>query len=132
MKGAYSVTKEQTRKVIGENIRRERLQRGISAIEFAEMLELSPGFVGLIERGERGTTSANLYKIASVFNLSTDELFESNSEESVELEQQEAKRNRIMSLMFDFSDGELDYIANTVLGLRTLRNLPSIAKQTGE
>ena len=126
------MTKEQTRIVIGENIRRERLKRGISAIEFAEMLELSPGFVGLIERGERGTTSSNLYKIASVFNLSTDELFESNSEESVELEQQEAKRNRIMSLMFDFSDGELDYIANTVLGLRTLRNLPSIAKQTGE
>ena len=69
------LNKEQLRILIGENIRKERLTRGMTIEQLSETLGQSPGFVDLIERGKRGVTSYTLLKLAEVFKVSIDSFF---------------------------------------------------------
>lgn len=61
-------------KIIGSNIRYERKQRGLTIDDFAKVIGMAPGFVGLIERGQRGTSIANMVRIAEFFDITMDEL----------------------------------------------------------
>lgn len=111
------MTKDQLRFVIGENIRKERTMRGISTDELAEMLDLSPSFVGLIERGGRGTTPIILYKLSNVFGVSIETFFEKVNSH---LEKKSGKTEKIISLVFDFTDKELDFIISVIKGVRVM------------
>ena len=44
--------------------------------ELAEILDMSPNFIGMIERGERNTTVENVFKIARALNIKPSNLFE--------------------------------------------------------
>lgn len=61
-------------KTIGSNIRYERKLRGLTIDDFAKVIGMAPGFVGLIERGQRGTSIANMVRIADFFDITLDEL----------------------------------------------------------
>lgn len=61
-------------KIIGTNIRFERQRRDLTIEELSEILNIAPGFLGLIERGQRGTSIKNLCKIANFFSITLDEL----------------------------------------------------------
>ena len=63
------MTKEKLRLIIGGNIKQERLSRGMTIDEVSELMNLTPGFVGLIERGERGITILNLCKLTEIFGV---------------------------------------------------------------
>lgn len=60
--------------IIGSNIRYERRLRGLTIDDFAKVIGMAPGFVGLIERGQRGTSIANMVRIAEFFEITLDEL----------------------------------------------------------
>ncbi|MCD7904700.1 MAG: helix-turn-helix domain-containing protein [Clostridiales bacterium] len=49
-------------KIIGANIHYERQLRNMSIDEAAEMLDIDSGFLGLLERGQRIITVAELCK----------------------------------------------------------------------
>ena len=53
-----------------------RLEMGLTQIELAEILDMSPNFVGMIERGERNTTVENVFKIARALGIKPSNLFE--------------------------------------------------------
>ena len=55
--------------IVGENIRRERLARKMSAEKLAKLVKLPNDAIALIERGEQGTASLDLERIAKVFGL---------------------------------------------------------------
>lgn len=119
------MTKEQLRKTIGENIRSERIARNMSIDELAELLELTSGFVGLIERGRRGATAYNIYKLSEIFGLSVEKLFAVHESPRVKLNEDSAvknKRNKLQSLSFDLTDQELDFLIQMVKMVRQLRN----------
>lgn len=59
---------------IGKNILYEREKRGISADEIANLLSMGRKSILRIERGERCTSIENLYKLATHFDMSLDEL----------------------------------------------------------
>ncbi len=61
-------------KIIGSNIRYERKRRGMTIDDFARVIGMAPGFLGLIERGQRGTSMTNLVAIADFFGLTMDQL----------------------------------------------------------
>ena len=61
--------------LIGNRIRQARLHMGITQEYLSELIEVTPAFVGHIERGERSVSLATLLKIAMVLNVSTDYLF---------------------------------------------------------
>jgi len=120
------MTKEQLRKNIGKNIRRERMSRNISIDEFASMLDLTPGFIGLMERGTRGTTTSCLYKVSAIFGVKIDTLFINHDDENelAEINNKKVYREKVSSLIFDFDEEELEYLTVTISSLRKLRGLP--------
>jgi len=118
------MSKEKLRILMGENIRNERMARNMSIDELAEILELTPGFVGLIERGQRGATPNTLLKLSDIFGMSIDSMFAMGNESLKESGRTptQVKRKKIASLVVGFSEAELDFIIKTVKALRVLSN----------
>ena len=127
-------TKQQIRKTIGKNIRHQRLSRNISVEEFADMMGVSTGFIGLMERGLRGTTSSGIHKISKALGISIDALFEDrefDENELLEINKEKVLREKISSLIFDFSLEELACTSNMLLSLRGLKGLQTIENSEG-
>jgi len=131
--------------IIGANIRRERLLRRMSMEELSEILQLSTAFIGLIERGQRGAKLANLMKISEVFGITVNDLIHNREPEVLEvreeweghekpIEQEEflrqQKKNAIMSLVYDFSVEEMEFVIETIKGLKTLKR--NTSKKNGD
>lgn len=61
-------------KEIGYRIRKEREKLDLSREIFAEIVDLSPYYIGQIERGERNMSLTTLNKISDALNISIDYL----------------------------------------------------------
>lgn len=59
----------------GKNLKLLRIERNLTQAQLAEMLDMSPNFIGMIERGERNTTVENVYSIARALKIMPEELF---------------------------------------------------------
>ena len=59
---------------IGDKIRTEREKFGISREKMAELVNLSPFFVGQIERGERKMSISTLINVSECLHISIDYL----------------------------------------------------------
>lgn len=59
---------------IGETIRKLRVSKDISQPELAEMLEISPSMMGMIEQGRRKPSDEVKLKLCEMFNVSMDYL----------------------------------------------------------
>ena len=117
------MTKDKLRQTIGNNIRNIRLASGMCIDELSESLELTSGFVGLIERGQRGATAYTLYKLSEVFDIPVDSIFSNNLKLAEEpANEAKIKRNRVISLLHNLSSAELDYLTENIKSLRTLKN----------
>lgn len=121
---------------IGGNIRRERLLRRMSMEELSEILQLSTAFIGLIERGQRGAKLANLLKISEVFGITVNDLVYDKEPNVLEVREEweghekpveheafirQQKKNAIMSLIYDFSVEEMEFIIESIKGLKALK-----------
>ena len=60
----------------GKKLKSLRIDRDLTQLELAEILDMSPNFIGMIERGERNTTVENVFKIARALNVKPSNLFE--------------------------------------------------------
>ncbi|MCL2355805.1 MAG: helix-turn-helix domain-containing protein [Defluviitaleaceae bacterium] len=103
--------------MVGTNIRRERVARGITTDELASLLGHTPSSVGLIERGDRGASAFNLFKLSKIFNVSTDKFFERAETDEP---QKRHVREKLESLISDFSEEELAFLVHVVKGVRDL------------
>lgn len=59
----------------GKRIKFLRLKASLTQLELAEILNMSPNFIGMIERGERNTTVENVFKIAKALKIKPSDLF---------------------------------------------------------
>lgn len=60
----------------GKRLKALRLDHHLTQLELAEILDMSPNFIGMIERGERNTTVKNVFRIARALNVKPSNLFE--------------------------------------------------------
>ncbi len=60
----------------GKRLKSLRLDKNLTQLELAEILDMSPNFIGMIERGERNTTVENVFKIARALGIKPSILFE--------------------------------------------------------
>lgn len=123
-----------TKKIIGENIRHERLKRNISAEELACILNISSSFVGLIERGQRGTNIDLLIKICEVFQLNLNEIV---SEQKMILcenknDEYNEKISAVNSLVRALNIYELDFVIATIKNLYNMKNKKADKKHSAE
>ncbi len=88
-----------------ENFKKLRLSHGLTQVQMANKLNISPSAIGMYEQGRRKPDSDMLTKICRVFNVSTDYLLD------VVLE----KKNEQKSV-YDFID-EITYTLKAQKGL---------------
>lgn len=60
----------------GKRLKSLRIDRDLTQLELAEILDMSPNFIGMIERGERNTTVENVFNIAKALGVKPSNLFE--------------------------------------------------------
>ncbi len=60
----------------GKRLKSLRIDRDLTQLELAEILDMSPNFIGMIERGERNTTIENVFNIARALGIKPSILFE--------------------------------------------------------
>jgi transcriptional regulator with XRE-family HTH domain len=60
----------------GNKIRKERLKRGYSQEDFAELVGVHRTYIGMIERAEKNITLRSIEKIAKALNVSISKLIE--------------------------------------------------------
>lgn len=60
----------------GKRLKSLRIDRDLTQLELAEILDMSPNFIGMIERGERNTTVENVFNIARALGIKPSNLFE--------------------------------------------------------
>ncbi len=111
-------------KIIGANIRYERKKRDLTIEELSDILAIAPGFLGLIERGQRGTSIKNLCRIADFFSLTLDELItryveeEHDQVEEKPPTQKEQKRLSAESYIKNLNHAELDFFISILKNLK--------------
>jgi transcriptional regulator with XRE-family HTH domain len=62
-------------KLIGQRVRAARKHMDITQEYLSELVDITPAFVGHIERGERSVSLVTILRIAMILNVSTDYLF---------------------------------------------------------
>lgn len=121
-------------KIIGSNIRFERQKLELTIEELSEILNIAPGFLGLIERGQRGTSIRNLCRIADFFSITLDDLVrrdlayasENGDKVSEPISEQKSKHLTAVSLIHNLDVDELDFIINSIKNLKKLTKIKSI------
>ena len=111
--------------IIGNNIRLERELRNFGRDELAEMLGVSVSHMGLIERGERGTTAVTLAVLSRIFDIPIDHLFSSSQEGGLSVHDVYDKetlinRRKIHGLITALNNAELEHIIYTIKGVVAL------------
>lgn len=56
-------------KILGENIRTLRIEKGLTQEQLAELSDLHRTYIGAIERGERNISLKNIVAISSALNV---------------------------------------------------------------
>jgi transcriptional regulator with XRE-family HTH domain len=130
--------KDRLDKTIGQNIRTEREMRKMSREELAETLDLTVSHMGLIERGERGATAVTLEKLAYVFDIKIDSLFQTPDKKKLSLREDRdtnvtGNRGKIASRITRLDERETGFVISTIKNLinlsptRDLKNASDIA-----
>ena len=113
-------------KIIGSNIRYERNRRGLTIDDFAKVIGMAPGFLGLIERGQRGTSVKNMVAIAEFFDISLDDLITKDlSNGGADMKDMEntrsAKARRALkSLVSSLTEDEIVFITSVIKSMNKM------------
>jgi transcriptional regulator with XRE-family HTH domain len=118
------MNKNTINETIGRNIRFERKSRGMSIDELAEIIEVSPGFLGMMERGQRGITPFTLYCLSQVFNIPVDAFFVLRDRQALSFreadEKQSLLRRKLNSMTTGLSEREITFLVAMTKKLRTI------------
>ena len=113
-------------KIIGSNIRYERKRRGLTIDDFAKVIGMAPGFLGLIEIGQRGTSVKNMVAIAEFFDISLDDLITKDlSNGGADMKDMEntrsAKARRALrSLVSSLTEDEIVFITSVIKSMNKM------------
>ena len=61
-------------KLLGSRVREQRMKKGITQEQLAELCNISSSYIGIIERGDKKLSVETLVKVANTLNVSTDYL----------------------------------------------------------
>lgn len=85
-------------RMLGKNIRHERVRQGFSQEDLAEKAGLHRTYIGMVERGERNITLLNYAKIVDALNLAMHDLMKA-SVYPPPPPKQTSKKNRVVGLL---------------------------------
>ena len=119
------VSKTDLRIKVGNNVRILRTERGLSIDVLARLLDITPGYLGLIERGERGTNALTLVKLSKLLEVSVDYLLSDSGKESPHKADTaiDIKLKNLVTLTSGYSEADLDFILDVVKGYSQVKGL---------
>jgi transcriptional regulator with XRE-family HTH domain len=104
---------------VRKRIKDEREARGISREEMSQILRVTESFWALIEKGERGTTFFNIYRIAQTLGISLDSLVFGEHEQMADPKSR--LRKRIDTQLSQMGQAELVYFSHMLTAYRQLK-----------
>ena len=97
---------------IGKNIRYCRKRMGLTMNELAKGVGMAPAFLGLVERGQRGTSIDNLVKLADYLNITLEEMIKidlSTGKLFIKNKPQNLRKN-LLDFIGDMNDYEVNLL----------------------
>lgn len=94
--------------VLGKRIREERTSRSLTIEQLSELVNLSPSYLGLVERGERGLSVEKLVKVSGVFGIPMDLLLQGDALPTV------SRFSELEALMSDMGDEDIRFVVEFV------------------
>lgn len=93
-----------TKNFAGERIKMLRMQKRITQDKVSELAEITPGYLGQIERGEKNPSIKTLTKIASALDVTLDSLL-------VKCDDERSKHvQMLLDVISDMSIEHIDYV----------------------
>lgn len=102
-------------KALGKRIRAERKKNKLTIERLCELLDVSPSFIGLVERGDSGISLEKLCRLSEILQVSTDYLLKG--------EESNAKPERsyaeiLQANLCTYSEDELQFLVELMNFLR--------------
>lgn len=107
--------------MVGRNIRAIRKFRKMSTDDFAHEVGVSPTFINQVERGEKGISCHNLYKIANILDVKYEMLFQSGDISTLLGIEIEAQRHELFAMLAKMEKEDLDAITPAVERISQLK-----------
>lgn len=109
-------TRAALKEVLGENIRFHRKLMDMTLAELAEVLNITPGYLGLVERGKRTLYIEKLKYISEVLGVSINSLLSKGSLDGKERLNNRRERTikKIISYSSKLNDKELERLSKII------------------
>ena len=95
---------------VGENVRRARLNKGLTIEQLAELIDVTDSYLGVAERGTSGFSVEVIIRIATVLDITTDSLLMENAPSY----KPSSKLDTLVTLLSQCPDNEVEYITEFV------------------
>ena len=105
---------------LGKRLKELRLEAGLSQVRLAWAADITPAFVGQLERNMNSPTAKTLEKLAGALNLSVAEIFSDPAALDVE---QKAALRQITHQLRDFSAEEMRCVSAVIKQMQEMRRL---------
>ena len=108
---------------IGGNIRYHREMRNMSIDELSRLSGLSPAFIGLIERGQRGCALHNLMQFSDIMSIPINELIYGTPKYVSDINPDMDSRSKLLnSLLIGLDLSEVDFIISVLRDYLSLKS----------
>lgn len=99
---------------LGKQIKMVRTSKRMTQEELAEMIDVSPTFISLVETGAKALSLSKAIELADVLNVSMDVLFQDNR-----LQQEESDFAEASFLLQGCNSYEKEVIVDTIFALKS-------------
>ena len=98
-------------KEVGKRIRDERLKNKLTIEKLCELLDVSPSFIGLVERGTSGISLEKLCRLSEIFHVSTDYLIKGTTDSK---HTENAALDALNAYLYNSTEEEILFILSLV------------------
>ena len=102
-------------KEIGKRIRDQRLKNKLTIEKLCELLDVSPSFIGLVERGTSGISIEKLCRLYEIFHVSTDYLIKGIQDVDASPQQQNnSALDALNAYLYNSTEDEILFILSLI------------------
>lgn len=95
---------------LGARVREKRQRLGLTQEQLAELCNISPSYIGIIERGDKKLSVETLVKLSRILGVSTDFLLRDSLLKAIP----EVKANEILSAISNLNETDVNMIIDIV------------------
>ena len=95
---------------LGKRIRQERIKNKLTIERLCELLDVSPSFIGLVERGTSGIILEKLCRLSEIFHVSIDYLIKGTEEAQTVRKETSSTLDALNTYLYNYSEEEISFV----------------------